>query len=179
MLLLDSSAVTAEELEHAISQSQPIPAAKPERWAFILSGGGDIQLYQEPHQAMFGVQFGYDVIKRLWVLFAPEVKLNLTLTTVTVPVAVQYDFAVPKRNGLFLYPRIAFGYALSIIAFSSGAERFRSVQNYGTAAVILGLKYELNDRWIFGIEPIGAQVFFNRDGASAIYRVAGSVGIKF
>lgn len=148
-------------------KEQPRPSNEMK---FMLNGvvGASVGLYNEPHQFLGGLQFGYAVIPRGYVVFTPEVKVSDGLTTLSLPFGFQYEFALPVAN-LYIYPRLVVGYAAS---FAGGTF------HYGTLAAAAGVKYVLADRFYVAVET-GPAVFFNADAASLVLRIAAVGGVGF
>ncbi len=179
-LALDAGSIEGASVLYTIAKGPAPPQHGNDRpWTVGLTGGGAIELYNEPHQGLIGLTLARAVTPNGQgrVTFTPEVMLRTDVTTVQLPFGFQYDFALPVK-GLTIHPRAALGYAASIASFSTGTSRETFTTNLGVFTVAAGLEYLLRERWLFGLEPLGFSVFFNGDGAGVVYRLTALVGVR-
>jgi hypothetical protein len=107
---------------------------------------------------------------RTYLVVSPQVQLQRGLTVIQVPLGIEHDIPISTVRGLYVYPRIALGYADFRVP---GARDLHA----GVAVAELGVKYTLGKHWYIGFEPFSLAAFFDSTGVSLSYRVLVSVGM--
>lgn len=101
-----------------------------------------------------------------------------TFATVIVPVAFQYDIAIPAISGLYIYPRATLGYAAVVTSSGSSSNTVSS----GIVIPEFGIKYVFRQRVNFGFEPFSLPMIFdgrNPNGFRLEYRFLAYGGVNF
>jgi len=157
------------------------PVEKAGRFLAGLKIGPALCLYACEHQGALVVEIGYSVLpnKNAYLIFPLQFQFAPSGAAVIVPVAFQYDIAVPRLTGLYVYPRLTVGYALILDNATSGAAPLHG----GIVMPEFGLKYVFRGRWNLGGELFSLPFLFGQDpGGSFLrlyYRITLSAGVNF
>lgn len=116
-------------------------------------------------------EFGYAVAleNNLYVVAAPQFTFS-TLTLITLPVGVQYDYPLPVKN-LYVTGRFLAGYTI-LAGGRGGGGAFTLIPE-------LGAKYVIDKKFNVGMEPISIPVFIGSGRAFEYYRINLYGGLNF
>ena len=132
------------------------------------------------HQGALALDLGYAISadRNAYVVLPIQLQFQQNFTGIIVPVGFQYDIPLPPK-GLYLYPRLLFGYAAGVTTGPSGTPNQVQTAHKGFLAPEMGLKYVLNGRFNFGGEFFSLPLFFDKDGSTLFYRIMLSAGVNF
>lgn len=162
----------------AASPGAPVPAGdKVGRFMANFKIGPSFGAYNAGHQGAIVLELGWSVLpnKNAYLLFPLQFQFASGGGAVILPVGFQYDIAIAKVPGLYLYPRLSLAYA----AFIASAFGSTSTTHFGALIPEFGAKYVLKGRWNFGGEIFSLPIFFNSGGAAIQYRILLSAGMNF
>jgi hypothetical protein len=107
---------------------------------------------------------------RSYLVASLQAQFERGLTVLQIPLGFQHDFPIRTVKGLYVYPRIALGYAAFL------APEAKAIHS-GMVVADVGVKYALARRWSVGFEPFSVAVFFDGAGVSLAYRLLASVSV--
>lgn len=133
--------------------------------------------YNAGHQGAIVLDAGFSVLpnKNAYILLPLQFQFAEGGGAIIVPVGFQYDIAIPKAPGLYLYPRLSMGYAAFIVSALGRTQ----ASHFGMITPEFGAKYVFRGRWNFGGEVFSLPIFFTSGGAALFYRLLVSVGVNF
>lgn len=146
-----------------------------------LKIGPAIELKNLPTQVALELDFGVALTgdRALYLVLAPQFHLANNLSTIMVPLGIQYDIALPVP-GLYLYPRVSMGYAASIYDYGCILNYCASrTFHRGFALPEIGIKYVFRGRGNIGFEPFSMPIFFDEDWVGLQYRLLFYGGVNF
>jgi hypothetical protein len=137
---------------------------KTGRFLINLRVGPSVVLTNGNPAGDLGLDLGYAVTPDLrgYLLLLPQAELTAGASLLVLPLGFQYDFRIPN-TALYLYPRVALGYAAIV---SSDMPTI----HVGWFEPAFGLKYVLRGRWNFGFDPISFPVLFTFSRTTGEYR---------
>ena len=133
------------------------------------------------HEGAVVADIGWSVLpnKNAYVVVPLQFQFSATTAAVMVPFGFQYDFAISKVPGLYIYPRVSVGYA-ALFDSSTGVQ---TTTHAGLVLPELGAKFILRGRFNFGGEIFSLPVVFGRGPFSTIvdvyYRILVYAGVNF
>jgi len=153
---------------------------------FFVDAVGGVGLYQSSlggtfasatAGATFGVSFGE--ARRLYLVVPFQLQITGVSTTVMLPIGFQYDITIIP--GLYLFPRISFGYA-----FVAPYDPNSDSQSGGVLIPELGVKMVVRKRWNLGAS-LSLPIVFGQTATDTgnvlttviYYRLTGFAGINF
>lgn len=156
---------------------------KPGRFMVNLKVGPAICATGCPsHEGAAGLEIGWSVLpnKNAYVVVPLQFQFSSSTSAVLVPLGFQYDFAISRVPGLYIYPRISLGYA-ALFNSSTGVTQ---TQHGGVFIPEAGIKFILRGRFNFGGEFFSLPVLFGpgdfgRSFTYVYYRILVHAGINF
>jgi hypothetical protein len=152
--------------------SPPARAAAPEQAGSVAVGanlGVNFLLSDGSGSAAnLGFSLSYAFADQVYFVFQPSFSFFSGATIINLPIGLQFDVAVAKVPGLYLYPRVSVG-----AAFLSGGG--------GANALLMldgGLKYNVNETVFVGFEPLSLPIYIG-DGGGLTYKISIFGGIYF
>ncbi len=133
------------------------------------------------HEGAVVADIGWSVLpnKNAYVVVPLQFQFSTTTAAVMVPFGFQYDFAISKVPGLYIYPRVSVGYA-ALFDSSTGVQ---TTTHAGLFLPELGAKFILRGRFNFGGEIFSLPVVFGRGPFSTVvdvyYRILVYAGVNF
>jgi hypothetical protein len=146
-----------------------------------LKIGPAIELKNLPTQVALELDFGVALTgdRALYLVLAPQFHLANNISTIMVPLGIQYDIALPVP-GLYLYPRVSMGYAASIYDYGCVFNYCAtSTVHRGFALPEIGIKYVIRGRGNVGFEPFSLPIFFEQKWVGLQYRLLFYGGVNF
>jgi hypothetical protein len=133
--------------------------------------------------AEFNLGIAVDRDRRLLITISPTVNfIAAPLVLFTFPVGVQYDFQISRISpNFYIYPALSAGYALLVVGGggNGGAGTLSGTGNLGVVQPTFGVKYVYRGRINIGFEPVSIPIIFSSNGAGALWRLTGYVGLVF
>jgi hypothetical protein len=132
--------------------------------------------------AEFNLGIAVDRDRRFLITVSPTVNfIAAPLVLFTFPVGVQYDFQISRVSpNFYIYPALSAGYALLVVGGgSTGGGSFSGTGNLGVIQPTFGVKYVYRGRINIGFEPVSIPIIFSTNGAGALWRLTGYVGLVF
>lgn len=155
---------------------------KAGRFMANLKIGPAICAYTCPsHEGALVVDIGWSVLpnKNAYVIIPLQFQFSTTTAAVIAPFGFQYDLAISRVPGLYIYPRLSLGYA-ALLDSSTGVT---TTTHAGILLPELGAKFILRGRFNFGGEFFSLPVIFGRGPfggfVDVFYRILVYAGINF
>lgn len=133
-----------------------------------------------PHQGALAVEVGVSILpnKNAYLLLPLQFQFDTSGSAIIVPLGFQYDFAVSRLPGFYLYPRLSIGYA-----FLSSLGASAKAVHAGMIVPEFGLKYVISGRFNVGGELLSLPILFGKTPigsfANLSYRILLSFGVNF
>ena len=141
-----------------------------------LKVGPAIGLDDLPTQFSLEIEAGIalDHAHNLYLSFPPQFQFSDGLTTIILPLSIQYDIELPVK-GLYLYPKLNVGGAI----FTGNGYLGRNVQGAFALQPEFGVKYLITDNVHIGFEPVSLPLYLGNkhDGFDIQYRLYFYAGI--
>ncbi len=166
--------------EPASSGEGSAPAAPSDKVGRFMANfkiGPAIGAHNAGHQGAIVLEAGWSVLpnKNAYLLFPLQFQFAEGGGAIILPVGFQYDIGIKQVPGLYLYPRLSFGYA----AFIASALGQTATTHFGVLMPEFGAKYVYKGRYNFGGEIFSLPIYFNDGGAAVQYRILLSAGMNF